>query len=211
MFLRLALNSERHIDFSPLELFAVMAIICSSVFTAGCSSGISSKPQETTETTSVAVLASSTANGRLFQFSATINSLTLTSRTGNTVSLLNGPLYVEFIHLNGIAEPLQTLNVSSGDYTSAAVSLGPTGFTCGTLGPNGVVASHVFGESGSVPKENAKVNLSSPLTISGVNMVLKLDLQASKSANYSSCYTTGIEAAFIFIVDLTRELGGCAF
>lgn len=142
--------------------------------------------------TSVTILSTSTANGKLLQFDATINSLMLTSQSGRSVDFLDKPVYVEFIHLNGVAEPLATASVPQGIYTSAIASLGPTGFTCATLGPNGVVSTSFFGDTGSMPAGDITVNLPTPVTISGANMVLSLDLQASLSASYSGCYMTGI-------------------
>jgi hypothetical protein len=170
-------------------LLSISVIALPSVFTAGCGGGAS---RPLSGSTTVTVLASSTANDRLFQFGATIETLTLVSQSGKPVSLLSGPLYVEFTHLNGVAEPLATVSVPQDVYTSAVASLGPTGFTCATLGPNGVVATSFFGDTGSVPASDVTVSLPAPVTVSGATMVLSLDLQVSQSASYPGCYTTGI-------------------
>jgi len=157
-----------------------------AVFTAGCGGPALSG------NTTVTVLTASTANDEFFQFSATMNTLTLTSQSGKTVSLLSAPVYPEFIHVNGAAEPLATVSVPQDIYTSATASFGPTGFTCATVNPVGMFATAFFG-SDAVSGDNVTFNLPAPITITGASMGLSLDLLVSQSAGYTSCYTTGIE------------------
>ncbi len=177
----------------PVLFTAALAVsmVAGAAFIIGCGAGSGTPPMN--GITSVTVLSSSTANDKLFQFSATINTLTLTSQSGKTISLSDKPLYVEFTHLNGVAEPLATTTVPQDVYSSATASLGPSGFTCASLGPEGVLATSFFGYTDSTPDGNITVNLPAPVTITGANLVLSLHLLVSQSANYTGCYTKGGE------------------
>jgi hypothetical protein len=122
-----------------------------------------------------------------------MNTLTLTSQSGKTVSLLNTPVSPEFIHVNGTAEPLVTVNIPQGTYTSATASLGLADFTCATVSPTtGTIATDQFSYD-PVPADDVSVSLPDPITVIGKSMVLSLNLLVSLSASYTSCYTTGIE------------------
>jgi Domain of unknown function (DUF5666) len=164
-------------------------------FISGCGStetGIPTSPFS--GSTTVTLLASSTANDRLARFNATLNSLTLTSQSGATVSLLPTPLYLEFMHVNGTPELLATVSIPQGVYVSATASLGPTTFTCQTVGPNGSPATSVFGTGATVPSSDVTVSLPTPITITGTSMDLSLDMLVSKSASFpASCYVTDVE------------------
>ena len=173
------------------RLFAISLVTTAVASSTGCGGEISSQSQPLSGSTSVAILSSSTANAKLFQFSATVNSLMMTSKSGKVVSLLNSPLYLELLHLNGPVESLTTVSVPQDEYVSATASLGPTGFTCATVGPNGVLATDFFGYFDSVPDGNVTVTLPTSITISGATTALMLDLQVSQSVSYSSCYATG--------------------
>ena len=177
--------------FSCLLSLGLVALLAS-----GCGGGVAGSGGTGTTSggsTTVTILSTSTANDRLFQYSTTIVSLTLTNQSGNTVSLLTTPLYPEFIHLNGVQEPMVTVNIPQGTYTSATASLGSAGFTCAALGSGGVYTTHWFGDIDSVPAGDVTVSLPEPITITGASMVLSLDLLVSQSASYTSCYPTGTE------------------
>jgi hypothetical protein len=156
--------------------------------TAGCGGGAT----HTQTSSTVTLVAASTANDQLFQFSMTINSLTLTSESGNTVQLLTTPAYVEFMHLNGTGEPVATLSVPNGTYTAAAATIGTADFTCATTGSDGVFATGNFLLS-PVPSSDISVTLPSPIQITGGSMVLDVDLVVSQSASYSSCASNGLQ------------------
>ena len=76
------------------------------------------------ESTLVTVVASSTANDQLVRFNLQLDSLVLTTKSGTTVSLISAPQQVEFIHLNGNAEPVVTVSVPQDVYTSATATVG---------------------------------------------------------------------------------------
>lgn len=176
-----------------LRLLATLLVALASILNVGCVAGVSSQPQGSTPSgnTLLTVLSTSTANDQLFQFSAVINTLTLTSQSGKTVGLLTTPLYSEFMHLNGVLEPLVTVSVPQDIYTSATASLGPAGFTCASLGSNDVFATGFFGDTDSTPAADVTVSLPTPIKVTGSSMVISLDLLVPQSASYASCDTTG--------------------
>jgi hypothetical protein len=160
---------------------------------SGCSGSAPQSPgSKLSGNTTVTILSTSTANDKFFQFSATIETLTLTSQSGKTVSLLTTPLNPEFMHLNGTAEPLATVSVPQDVYVSAAATLGPTGFTCATVGSNGTILTHAFVYD-PVPASDVTVSLPAPITIAGASMALSLDLLVSQSGSYASCYASGAD------------------
>ena len=136
-------------------------------------------------------MATSTANDQLFQYSMTINSLTLTSKSGNTVDLLTTPIYVEFMHLNGTAEPLATVSVPEDAYTRVTATIGTADFTCASIGGNGVIATSNF-YTYPVPASDIAISVPSPIQISGAGMLLTLNLLVSQSESYTTCYTNGL-------------------
>ena len=145
--------------------------------------------------TSVTVLTSSTANDQLTQFFLSINSVTLTNSTGQTVTLFDTPQYAELMHVNGGAEPLTTATIPQGVYTSATVSVGSAQFDCEAFDPpSGSIISSQFGDQ-QVPPSNVTSNLPEPIIIAGATMGLLLDLQVSQSANWITCglYNDGVQ------------------
>ncbi len=141
--------------------------------------------------TEVSVVLTSTANDQLAEFDLGLQSISLTSQSGKTVTLLSlptsgPPLGAEFTHINGIAEPLLTATVPQDVYTSATVTLGGAAFVCLALGP-------VDGEQSlstatyTIAPPTATVNFPSPLTVTGTSMALSLDLLVSQSATIGDC------------------------
>ncbi|MHB8302401.1 MAG: DUF5666 domain-containing protein [Acidobacteriaceae bacterium] len=172
----------------------VFGIFFAAASIAGCGGGAAPSPgPNPTGNTSVTVLATSTANDQLFNYHVTMMGLTLTSQSGNKVKLLPTPLYPEFIHLNGIAEPLNTVSIPQDIYTSATATLGPLGFVCAIRGANGSIQVNTFAIDTTVlPVNYVTVNLPAPITISGASMNLALDLLVSQSASLAnnSCALT---------------------
>jgi hypothetical protein len=176
----------------PRSLLAFACALAPS-FACGCGVVGSQPPgSEFSGNTTVTVMASSTANDLLSGFGLVFNSFTLTSQSGNTVSLIADPEHAEFIHVNGTAEWLTTVTIPQGVYTSATASIGPSGFTCIDLdSSDGIVVSN-FGY-GDTPSSNVTVTLPDPITITDPIMGLSLDLLVLKSASYTSCDAGSIE------------------
>ncbi len=157
---------------------------------AGCGGGLSGFPPSG-GSTNVTLIATSTANGRLAEYGISFTSITLTNKVGKTVSLLSQPQGAEFIHLNGISEPLLTANVPEDEYTSASVTFSVAGFTVVYLSPTTggpAIGHYVYSNVMLYPPV---VNLpESGLTINGANMVLALDLLVSQSATLAGDTST---------------------
>ena len=175
---------------SPRQLCISLALIVAAVFGTSCgSSGSNSK---LSGNTSVTPVLTSTANDQLSEFDMVLQSITLTSQSGNTVSIFSSQQGFEFVHLNGQAEALTTISIPQGIYTSATATIGGAQFTCLTLTPSGGLDSSTFAY-GYVPNPNVTVNLPAPITVTGSSMGLSLDLLVAQSATYSSCYDSGID------------------
>jgi len=130
---------------------------------------------------------SSTANDQLSQFGLTFNGISLTDQTGKTIPLLSAAQGAEFVHLNGKVEPLVTVSVPQGVYTSGTASIAGAQFTCSALSPSGGLTTNTYAY-GAVPEANVTVNLPSPITVTGNSTGLLVSLLVSKSATFPSCY-----------------------
>lgn len=161
---------------------------CTIAFLVGCGGGSvsSGSGSNLTGSTSVTLLATSTANNKLSKFGMDINSITLTSAAGGMVSLTASPQdNADFIHLNGTAEPLLTVSVPQGIYVSATASIGSSGFVCVYLNPStGGLEDAYFSYGYTLPSQ-VMVNLPAPITITGTAMGLALDLQVAQSATWT--------------------------
>jgi hypothetical protein len=145
------------------------------------------------ENTQVTVVASSTANDQLVHFGVALNGLSLTNKAGTSVPVLSTPQEVEFIHLNGSAEPLATVSVPQDVYTSATVTVGSAMFKCAAYIPSedsDDTSSYIYGYT--LPSQ-VTTQLPEPLTVDGDTMAVSLEMLVSQSASFpSTCYSTGI-------------------
>lgn len=168
-----------------LLVFAPLAIL-----PAGCGSGrMATGGPLPIAKTNVVVTFTSTANDQLVIFYLGINGISLADKSGNTVPLYINPSpqgftngNAEFIHLNGISEPIATVSVPDGVYTSAIVAVGGCSFTNVTVVSNGGVS--ITTDSDGLCTQGTgmtTVNLPSPITISGQTMALSFNLQVSQS------------------------------
>jgi len=176
-------------SFPRFLMLAVSIMLAAAV--AGCGStgmGGNSQPPGLTGSTVVSLLLSSSANDHLSQFTLNFTSITLTSKSGKTVSLLTSAQNAEFIHINGNVEPLLTVSVPQDDYTSASAVIASSGFVCIDLNSTGGLQTNTS-SPGAVPVSSVTINLPSPITISGPHMGLLLNLQVSSSISYPSCDT----------------------
>jgi hypothetical protein len=137
----------------------------------------------------VTMVATATANDQLYGFRIHLTHLALTSQYGKTVDVITKSLGVEFMHLNGSAEPLATVSIPQDTYVSASATVDYATFSCADLNPYGAVGTSTFeNDSPSVT-----VNVPAPLVVAGP-MGLVLDLQVSKSASFGSCAAEAVEA-----------------
>ncbi|MGA8012272.1 MAG: DUF5666 domain-containing protein [Candidatus Acidiferrales bacterium] len=175
------------------SILLALVTVAAAGFTMSCGGG--NTTQKFSGNTNVTLIASVAANDQLTFFGMQIQSLTLTNQDGGTVNLLPGQPSEEFVHLNGGIEPLAAITVPQGIYTSATATVGTAEFTCVVLTPGGGLDISTFAY-GQTPVANVSVNLASPLSITGSSMALSLNLQASQSASYSSCYVANGIATF---------------
>jgi Domain of unknown function (DUF5666) len=175
-------------------------IIVSSAILAGislmgaCSSNTSqpSTPQFSGNT-QVSMVLTSTANDQLTEFDLGFQAITLTSQSGKTATLLSPPAQnaavgAEFMHVNGLAEPLLGGTVPQGIYTSATVALVSSEIVCAAQGAiNGEPSVDLaFYQASPSP---ITVTFATPITITGASMALSLDLLVSQSATFPDCLT----------------------
>lgn len=191
--MKLSAASSPRLFSLPASSFAV-GLIFAAMLATSCGGGSSSASggQQFSGNTALNVMLSSAANDELSQFGLQVQSLTLTSQSGSTVNLLAGPVEIEAIHVNGGLEPFVTAIVPQGIYTSATATVGGSQFTCVEVIPPGYDTSGDLDTStyayGYVPNPNVTVNLPAPLTVTGDNMALTLNMQVLESASLDSCY-----------------------
>ncbi len=179
-----------------LSYLSLVSLLAFALATIGCGSGGGAKtppPPQFSGNTNVTVVASSTANDQLSQFDLQIQTLTLTGQSGNTVNVLSGSWETEFMHVNGLVQPIATVSIPQGIYTAATAVIGGASFTCETVMPADSDTPGNLDEStyayGYTPNSQVAVNLPSPVTITGDSMGLVVNLQVSQSASFpSTCY-----------------------
>ena len=165
--------------------FLAAAMLLGIGIITGCGSSGPTQPKFRGNT-SVTVLLASTANDQVTRFAVELQTLTLTSQSGKTVTLLSAQQPSEFMHLNGGIEPLATVTIPQDIYTSATVTLGNAIFVCIAQVPGGGLGTANY----SIVKQGPTVNLASPITITGSTMALLLNMQVYSSAVFSTCWTT---------------------
>lgn len=108
---------------APSHSFRItLAMLLGIGTTTGWGSSGPPTPPEFSGNTSVTVLLASTANDQVTRFAVELQTLTLTSQSGKTVTLLSSQQPIEFKHLNGGIEPLATVTTPQDVYTSATVT-----------------------------------------------------------------------------------------
>ena len=153
--------------------------------TTGCGSDRTTPPK-LSGNTSVTVMLASTGNDQVTQFAAELQTLTLTSQSGKTVTLSSSQQPLEFMHLNGGIESLTTVTVPQGIYTSATATVSAAVFVCLAQVPGGGLGIANY----SAINQGPTVNLASPITVTGSNMALLLNMQVSSSAVFPTCWTS---------------------
>lgn len=177
--------------------FCRLSLTCLSVGIAGVAIGCSSNVMPTSSdsggvSATVNLVGTSTANDQLSDYDLVLNALTLTTAEGANVSALPSPLHIEFIHLNGGMEPLVTLSIPQGTYTSAAAAVGVSRFDCLSLDSSGALVTSAFAYD-STPSSQVTLNVPTSITIGPGTTVLSLNLLVSQSAAWTACAPTGNE------------------
>jgi hypothetical protein len=189
---------ESHGRFADLALHrrsslvaCVLALSVPALFTSGCGGGSTSSSSSSGsgtgpvagESTTVAIQLSSTANDEFVHFNMTVNQISLTNQAGKTAIIFNTPTDVDFIPANGNSVPFATVSAPQDVYTSAAIAVSNPRFSYISMDQQGgiYVATDAYGYTPTPPV----VNLTSPITVSGSAMALKVDLQVSQSGSYT--------------------------
>jgi len=136
----------------------------------------------------VVVLMTSRANDQLVNFNVAVTSMSLTDTAGSSVTLLSNPnanllSSIEFMHLANHPEPLTTISVPQGMYTSATVKIGFCSFTDVTFDRStGALTRSTYAQGlCSQGTGNATVNFTTPIAVAGPVTALSLNLQVSQS------------------------------
>ncbi len=132
------------------------------------------------------ILATSTGNDQMTMFHVSLNSLTLTSQSGKTVTIFSTPQSAEYMHLNGSVEPLTTVTIPQDTYTSATATIGQAYAMCAAVEPTGGLLIN----GGFYGATSVTVNVPAPIMIAGEGMGLALDLQVAPSLVLPNCVTT---------------------
>jgi len=172
-----------HVRYSFYSSLLPSALSTAFILLTGCGSSSGSLPHGTT---AVTLLASSTADDRLTQFTMGLTGVSLVSKTGKEVPILTSPIYTEFMHLNGVEEPLLTVSIPPDTYTSAKISVGFSMLDCVEVsqqgGLNGIGLS-----AGDVKSKNVAVSLPTPIQVSGDSTTILLNLMAGPSSSKAVC------------------------
>lgn len=173
---------------SSYSFLIVLTLLTGIGIATGCgSTAPASQEQQFSGNTAVTVLLSSTANDQVTQFDVGLQTLALINSSGKSVPLLSSSEQpAEFMHLNGDIEPLTTVNVPQGVYIGAKATISRAVFVCISQVPGGGLGI----ENYSIVNLGPVVNLASPITVTGSSMALRLDMQVSSLAVFSSCWNT---------------------
>ena len=179
-----------------LPVFAV-AVSASLLTSCGANSSLPISPPPAGNT-QVVVLLSSTSGDELWSFYIDITSIVLHDGAGKSATVYTNAtdgefnrVPAEFFHVNGASEPLLTVSLPQGTYTSATVMAGDCYFSTAGVKPDGGPWTAISSQGTcSQGTGNTTVNLPTPVTISGSTTALLLNLEALHS------YTPGDPTAF---------------
>ena len=172
-------------SYSVKGLIALLVVVLLS----GCGGGGGSS---FSGNTNVTLFMTGSANDVFTVFAVGINQLTLTDRNGKTVNLLTAPGGPESIHLNGVLEPWTTVSIPQGVYTSASITPAGAGYLCAGLDPSANWIDLADAYIPQLPADSAVVKLASPITVTGENMGLVLDLLVNQSVTFTPpCWKVG--------------------
>lgn len=160
--------------------------LCSGItlWVASCGGGGgSSAPPGPPPNSSATVVISSDANDQLTAFGIEVQSLTLTSDKGDTVTVSSKSQTGEFMLVNGAQAPFATATIPQGTYTGATVVVGGASFQCESVISGSITtASYAYGQT---PSAQVSLTLPQPLVIDSDSVGLKLNLLVGSSASLS--------------------------
>ena len=118
---------------------------------------------------------------RVASLSLIINSVTLTSDKGTTVTLISSPTTLEISSLAGTTTPIGTVTVPAGTYTKATIALG--GATITIVDPN---SNTTVQKTFPAPANPFTITLNPAFVSTGTSWVINLDLDLHQSVAFDS-------------------------
>lgn len=177
------LHSVRENNRAPKLSQAVLLVllIVQAVILIACGGG-SSSPSNQFGTTSgsaqVQVNIGDSPADRIVACAVTINSLSLTSSSGTSVTMSSSPMSIELTHLMATMQPLSMKSVPRGTYTGASMSIGSAMITY--LDP----VSHSMVQKSVAGPMPVTINFSPAMTVGSGPMVLNLDMNMGMSFSF---------------------------
>lgn len=171
-------------------MFCALALVAAASLAACGSGGTSGGGPVSGGTSTVVVQLTSTANDQLIEYWTSVASISLVDKSGNAVSIFSNPnVYtngIEWMHLNGAAEPFYTAaSVPQGTYTRAVITAAGCSFTLVTWGnatsSTGLTTATYAQGTCAEGTGATTVNLPAPIVVSGKVTVLNLDLEIASS------------------------------
>jgi hypothetical protein len=169
-----------------LHSHCILPLALSTTLISLVACGSRSGPMPAAAATPITVLATSTADDRLTQFTMGVTSLSLVNSSGKEVPVITYPVYAEFIHLNGESEPLFTTRIPPGTYKSAIASVAFSAFDCVDVSQQGGVAGSGYG-SGDVKPSKVAITLPKPIEVSETSATIVLNMLAGPSSAQAIC------------------------
>lgn len=176
-------------------LFTATTVLL-ALFLVGCGGGNGSTTTTSASPGNATLNTGDGTNDQILKFELTISAVTLTGSggTSNTGNLLSKPVEVEFVHQAGTFEPLAVVNIPTGAYSGATLSVS---------NPEVVVLNG--GAPAKVPatlsSTTVTVNFSPAITITGSNSaVINFDLDLAGSVTLNGNPVTSATVAPTFNV-----------
>jgi Domain of unknown function (DUF5666) len=182
----------------PLKLQSTILTLLAAAglcVTVSCGGGMQQPPPPPSNT-QVTIVMSSAANDQLTRFDLEFHGITLTNANGATVTVMPASATAEFIHLNGVIEPLISVAIPQGTYTSATATMDGADFDCATLTPQGGIDTSEYAYGSGGPTPTITMTLPKPIVVAGDSMTLAMTMQVVNSEMFSACYSNGQIEAF---------------
>lgn len=191
---------------SRLLFVLTVVALAATLACSGGGSGSSTIKTNTTPTATASVVQVTMGDDpgdRVAALSITINSATLTSTTGSTVTLTSAPTTVEISSLAGTTTPLGTVTVPAGTYNKATITLGSATIT--VVDPT---TGNTMQRTFNAPANPFTINLNPVFVSDGSALVINLDMDLHASVAIDS--NGNITFNPLFIASHGRMMGPAA-
>ncbi len=187
--------------FSRTPIFLFLALVLAL---AGCGGGSSgsmvppgstpiSQPQSSSSTVGVSI--GDAPAGWIMTFGMTVNSITLTDSSGQSVSLLASPTSMEMMQLMGTLRPLAISSVPRGTYTQATITM--SAMSLGYMDPN----THHYVEKTLAGPVSGTVSFNPALTVGSQTSLLAFDMDMADSVSLDSSGMVAITPHFSAVMN----------